>query len=135
MSHSIIVLFLAAALFFSHAQAQTAKEIMIKADNAKEPADVTSEMTMKLVNKKGKEKVRRFKIIRMGEERQIMWFLEPADVKGTSFLKIENKTGFDDMRLYLPAFKKVRRIASSAKSESFMGSDFTYEDMTTRKIN
>ena len=41
----------------------------------------------------------------------------------------------DDMWIYLPAFGKVRRIASHAKNGNFMGSDFTYEDMGDRKLN
>jgi hypothetical protein len=123
------------ALFcFQIPEALTAKEIMQKVDTKKEPRDIKSDMTMRLINKKGKERKRKIRVIRKGEERQIMWFLEPADVKGTSFLKIEKEGSFDDMRLYLPAFKKVRRITSSAKSDKFMGSDFTYEDMTTREI-
>jgi len=64
-----------------------------------------------------------------------MWFQEPADVKGSSFLRISHDDRDDDMWLYLPAFGKVRRIASSAKNGSFMGSDFTYEDMGDRKIS
>lgn len=120
--------------YAGRAEALTAKEIMIKVDTRKEPDDVRSDMTMRLINKKGKERKRKIRVIRKGEEKQIMWFLEPADVRGTSFLRIEKKGGFDDMRLYLPAFKKVRRITSSAKSDRFMGSDFTYEDMATREI-
>jgi len=64
----------------------------------------------------------------------MMWFLSPADVKGSSFFKIEYDDKDDDMWIYLPALGKIRRIASSAKNGSFMGSDFTYEDMGDRKV-
>jgi len=87
-----------------------------------------------LIDKKGRERVRTVRIIRQGDERQIMWFLAPADVRGTSFLRISNEDRNDDMWLYLPAFKKVRRIATKARKENFMGSDFTYEDMEKRKL-
>jgi len=116
------------------AEALTGKEIMVKVDTRQKPDDLKSDTTMRLITKKGKERKRKLRVIRKGEEKQIMWFLEPADVRGTSFLRIEKKGGFDDMRLYLPAFKKIRRITSSAKSGRFMGSDFTYEDMATREI-
>ena len=67
-------------------------------------------------------------------KKQIMWFLEPKDDKGVAFLKIENQGKDDEMRMWLPAFKKVRRISSKRKGDSFMGSDLSYEDMSSRKI-
>ncbi|MFC1586315.1 outer membrane lipoprotein-sorting protein [Fibrobacterota bacterium] len=115
-------------------QSLSADQIMDKVDKLKEPKDLTADMTMILINKKGKERKRKVRTIRQGRDKQIMWFLEPADVKGTGFMRIEKEGDFDDMRLYLPAFKKTRRITSSAKGDNFMGSDLTYEDMTTRKL-
>ena len=65
-----------------------------------------------------------------------MFFLSPADVKDTGFLTYDyDEEGRDDDQwLYLPALKKTKRIASGDKSGSFMGSDFTYADMTDRLI-
>ena len=51
------------------------------------------------------------------------------------FLKIEHEDKDDEMRIWLPAFKKVRRISSKKKSDSFMGSDMSYEDMASRQID
>jgi hypothetical protein len=68
-------------------------------------------------------------------KKQIMWFLEPKDDKGVAFLKIENQGKDDEMRMWLPAFKKVRRISSKRKGDSFMGSDLSYEDMTNRSLS
>ena len=65
-------------------------------------------------------------------KKQILWFTKPADDKGVAFLKIEHKNKDDEMRLWLPAFKRTRRISSKTKSDSFMGSDMSYEDMTSR---
>ena len=60
-------------------------------------------------------------------------FIEPADVRGTTLLLLEQAGEEDDLQyLYLPAFKKTRRIAGSQKNGSFMGSDFTYADMESR---
>ncbi len=64
----------------------------------------------------------------------VMAFLEPAVVKDTRFLQIENSDRDDDKWIYLPALKKVRRIASNEKESSFMGSDFTYGDMESREV-
>lgn len=70
----------------------------------------------------------------LSDIKTMMWFLNPADVKGSCFLKFENDDKDDDMWIYLPALGKVRRIASSATNGSFMGSDFTYEDMGDRNL-
>lgn len=103
-------------------------------DNRIFPIDNTSKMTMNLIDKKGKIRERLLKTYRMSDDKQIMWFLQPADVKGSCFLRLSYDDRDDDMWIYLPAFGKVRRIASHAKKGSFMGTDFTYEDMGDRKL-
>jgi hypothetical protein len=66
-----------------------------------------------------------------------MFFLAPADVEDTGFLTYDYDEAArdDDQWLYLPALKKTKRIASSDKSGSFMGSDFSYADMTDRPLS
>ncbi len=67
--------------------------------------------------------------------KMVMEFGTPASIKGTRFLTVENKSGTDDDKwIYLPGLKRVRRIASSDSSSSFVGSDFTYGDMETREV-
>lgn len=61
-------------------------------------------------------------------------FTWPADVKGTRLLTWAHKKGDDDQWLYLPAIKRVKRIASSNKSGSFMGSEFSYEDFGSQEV-
>ena len=112
----------------------SAEKIMEKVDNRTYPVDMTAIMTMDLIDKKGNSRTQVTKTYRMSDEKQIMWFLEPANVKGSSFLRISYDDRDDDMWLYLPAFGKVRRIATHAKSGNFMGSDFTYEDLGDRKL-
>ena len=58
-----------------------------------------------------------------------MYFRKPASDKGTSFLTWEHKNKDDDQWLYLPALKRVRRISAADKHKSFMGTDFSYNDM------
>ncbi len=118
----------------SLAEELTPFQIMEKVDNRLIPVDMTSDMIMSIIDKKGRSRNRAITSFRMGDDKSIMWFQKPADVKGSSFLRISHDERDDDMWLYLPAFGKVRRIASSAKNGSFMGSDFTYEDMGDRKI-
>ena len=60
--------------YTDRAEALTAKEIMVKVDTRKVPDDIKSDMTMRLINRKGKERKRRIRVIRKGEEKQIMDF-------------------------------------------------------------
>ncbi|MCK5843713.1 MAG: outer membrane lipoprotein-sorting protein [Victivallales bacterium] len=104
----------------------TALEILTKSDavvNA--PADQEITLEMILIDKAGKEKTREAKMWQKGSDMRMIKFLSPADQKGIAFLDLPD----DVMYLYMPAFKKVRRIASHVKNESFAGTDFTYDDM------
>ena len=65
----------------------------------------------------------------------LMQFLSPPDVKGTSLLIYDYENKNDDMWLYLPSLRRVRRIVSNEKSNSFMGSEFSYADMTRPNID
>ena len=93
----------------------------------------TANLTMTLRNKRGQESKRelRLKVIEVeGDgDRTIFVFDRPRNVRGTGFLVHAHKTGPDDQWLYLPALKRVKRISSSKQSGSFMGSEFSYEDM------
>ena len=105
-------------------------------ENRLKPDDVKSTNSMKLTNKKGR--VKNLKLISKSKDdnkRQMIWFLSPADDKGMAFLKIEYPDKDNLMKMWLPGFKKFRRIASSKQSDSFMGSDLSFEDLTNRKID
>ena len=128
-----ITVFLAFLAFFPLVLAADAKgdEIMQKMYGLKKSTDSKMQATMTLIDKSGNKKNRKLVIYTQdnGESRNtFMEFLEPADVKGTRFLTIGGKDG-DDQRLWLPALKKVRKIAASGKDGKFMGSDLTYYDM------
>jgi len=69
-----------------------------------------------------------------GNRKQIIWFIEPKDDRGISFLKIEHEDKDDEMRMWLPAFKRVRRISATKRGDSFMGSDLSYEDLSSREL-
>ena len=61
-------------------------------------------------------------------------FDSPGDVRGTAFLSHTKKAGSDDQWLFLPALKRVKRIASSNKAGPFMGSEFAYEDIASQEV-
>ncbi len=99
--------------------------------------DSTSKMEMKLINARGQEKIRTMSMKVLegeDEDKSLMEFLTPADVKGTKFLNYEHIAKDDDQWLYLPALKRVKRIASKNKSGSFMGSEFSYEDLSAFNV-
>ena len=115
---------------------QTGLEIAKQIDEKQKPKDIKADLTMVLTNKKGKTRTSTIRSISKDDsKKQIIWFLAPADDKGVAFLKIEHDGKDDEMRLWLPAFNKVRRISSKQKSDSFMGSDMSYEDMTSRELD
>ncbi len=121
------------------AEAQlTGTQIIEKAYTRATGDDQTSTLTMTLTNKQGKQRIRKIKQFTKdfgNEEKSIMFFQSPADVKNTSFMNWSydsNKS--DDQWIYLPALKKTKRISSDSKSDYFMGSDFTYDDLGDRKL-
>ena len=96
------------------------------------------ELTMVLRNRHGQESTRRLTNhileVEGDGDKSLIVFHEPHDVKGTAFLSFTHATGPDDQWLYLPALKRVKRIASDNKSGPFMGSEFAYEDIASAEI-
>tara|TARA_B110000467_G_scaffold17904_1_gene15676 strand:- start:505 stop:1254 length:750 start_codon:yes stop_codon:yes gene_type:complete len=132
---NLIKLILISILFHS-LFALTGIELAQLVDDRESPKDMKSNMNMILTNKNGKIRTSSIRSYSTdGNKKQILWFLAPADDKGVAYLKIEHEDKNDDMKLWLPNFKKVRRISSRKKTESFMGSDMSYEDMTSRNMD
>ncbi len=100
--------------------------------------DFTAELTMLLKNRQGDESLRymRVRTLEVPEDgdKGLTIFDRPADVKGTALLTFSHKTGPDDQWLYLPALKRVKRIASRNKSGPFVGSEFAYEDIASQEV-
>ena len=98
----------------------------------------TANLTMILRNRQGRESRRelRLKVIEAeGDgDRTLFVFDRPRDVRGTAFLVHAHKSEPDDQWLWLPALKRVKRISSSRQSGSFMGSEFSYEDMGASEV-
>jgi outer membrane lipoprotein-sorting protein len=95
---------------------------------------VTRNLTMTMVDKRGKIRVRETQAFRKyyeGEKRTILFYKKPTNVKGTAFLTFDYQEveRDDDQWLYLPGLRKVRRISASDRGDYFLGTDFTYEDI------
>lgn len=99
--------------------------------------DHSVNLEMILKNRHGEESRRKIRVATLegnqGDKSQTV-FNEPADVKGTALLTVGHKVEDDDQWLYLPALKRVKRITSSNKSGSFMGSEFAYEDIGSQEV-
>ncbi|HFS85125.1 MAG TPA: outer membrane lipoprotein-sorting protein [Epsilonproteobacteria bacterium] len=116
-----------------------ARAIMEKVDARDDGQTLEQDMLMVLIDKDGGKRTRDLKSYTKDfgkDEHRIMFFKSPLDVKNTSFLTYDydKASKDDDQWLYLPALKKVKRIPSADKSGSFMGSDFSYFDMTDRNL-
>ena len=98
----------------------------------------TARQEMVLRNKLGQESRRQLRIKVLEVEgdgnKSLFVFDEPRDVRGTALLIHAHRNEADDQWLYLPALKRVKRISSSNRSGSFMGSEFAYEDLSTPEV-
>lgn len=137
---SILVLIFGIGIFSNvSAQELDGKQIVEKVYNRPAPSDQTATLTMTLTNRSGSTRVRTIKQFTkdLGKvEKSIMFFQAPADVKNTSFMSwtYDDDIKSDDQWIYLPTLKKTKRISSDSKSDYFMGSDFTYDDLGDRKL-
>ncbi|HCC85088.1 MAG: hypothetical protein XD81_0451 [Bacteroidetes bacterium 38_7] len=108
------------------ANAQDATTILKKMDDVMYSSkDMTGKNTIILIDRNGKEEIREAIIQQKGNDKRMFRFTSPASQAGIAVLSLPN----DVMYLYLPAFGRERRIASSAKNQNFAGTDFSYDDM------
>ncbi|MGC2048135.1 MAG: outer membrane lipoprotein-sorting protein, partial [Gallionella sp.] len=115
-------------------------QIMLKNSVVSKVPDSVANATFTLINKSGQERVRKtFGTTKLQENgidtMRMTRFLSPPDVKGTVSLLIEHSDKDDDIWIYLPALKKVRRLVANNKKDSFMGTDFTYSDVIGYKVH
>jgi outer membrane lipoprotein-sorting protein len=109
----------------------SASQILEKVDEVySEPKDRTATMKLILIDRNNNEQTREIGMIQKGADKRVGKFLSPADQKGIGFLSLPDGI----MYVYLPEYKKTRRIASHVKNTKFAGTDFTYEDMEAKKL-
>jgi len=135
------VVFMLTVLLSGSAVALTAGDVIEKANQANyyQADDGRAKVDMTITDSLGRERKRKMTILRLdapdGEKQKyFIYFDKPDDVKGMTYL-VWKKPGEDDDRwLYLPALDLVRRVASSDKRSSFVGSHFAYEEISGRGI-
>ncbi|WP_456413434.1 outer membrane lipoprotein-sorting protein [Thiolapillus sp.] len=138
-----LLITLLVALLGFNASAQTPEEkglaIALEADRRDSGwGDYQARMSMLLRNRHGEESLRRMRVKSLETaddgDKSLIVFDEPKDVKGTALLTFSHKVKDDDQWLYLPALKRVKRIASRNKSGPFMGSEFAFEDLASQEV-
>ncbi len=140
---TVIAVLLGSLLVPLQVLAQTAEERGLEiAEEADRRAngfdDFKAEMEMILRNAQGAESRRQVRVwtleVAGDGDKSLSIFDEPADVKGTAMLTYSHKVEPDDQWLYLPALKRVKRIASRNQSGPYMGSEFAYEDIGSQEV-
>lgn len=137
----LVILFVL-PLLASNLWAASAEEIVKKSQAAffYPGTDFKARVLMKLISPSGQERVRELTMLRLntgeagGEQKYFMYFFQPAEVKNMTFMVVKYPAKDDDRWLFVPALNMVRRIAMQDKQASFVGSDFTYEDVSGRDL-
>ncbi|MEE4116391.1 MAG: MMPL family transporter [Marinilabiliaceae bacterium] len=133
---TIFIILIGLPLF---SQEAGAREIMKKSNEAMKVESFESRSILKIVDSRGRERTREnitvSKKYSDGTIKRLLKFTGPADIMGTSMLIYDYEEGNDDMWIYLPALKKTRRMVSSEKNRSFMGSDFSNADMSSPPLD
>ncbi|WP_133408190.1 outer membrane lipoprotein-sorting protein [Parashewanella tropica] len=142
--YKLALLFIIAVLVSDLSQAEQSSrkkgyDIALAVDNRNAGfQDSVAKLSMILENSQGRKTVRELEIkvlenIRNGDK-SLIKFNFPADIKGTSLLTHPFKNQADGQWLFLPAVNRTKRISSRNKSGAFMGSEFSFEDMTNKNI-
>jgi outer membrane lipoprotein-sorting protein len=102
--------------------------------------DMKSKITMELIDKDGGKRTRVMMMIRRdqtegGSQKYFIYFHEPGDVRRMTFMVWKDPKKEDDRWIFVPAVDLIRRIAADDKRSSFVGSDFTYEDVSGRDVD
>ncbi len=136
---AFIVMLLASFTLAGSLFAEDAAEIMKKSHLAYyySADDGVAEVKMTIVDKKGKERIREFTMLRLdesdgGAQKYYTYFRKPSDVSRLTFMVHKNPDATDARWIYVPAIDLVKPISADDKNSSFVGSDFSYEDVSGR---
>ncbi|HYX33799.1 MAG TPA: outer membrane lipoprotein-sorting protein, partial [Oligoflexus sp.] len=144
LAPQVVVVLLAGLMGFSaydmaKAETPSAEHVMKQNFIAGKVADSTAKSRFILFNAAGQQRIRETNgatklIAGTTDNMRLVTFESPADVKGTKTLLVEHSQGDDDIWIYLPALKKVRRLVASNKKDAFVGTDFSYGDVIGHKV-
>lgn len=115
-------------------------DIAVEADRRGEGfVDTKVGLKMVLIDKDGGESVREMRTMALegpkdDGDKSLMIFDTPKDQAGVALLTYTHKQDADDQWLYMPALKRVKKIASQNKSGPFVGSEFAFEDISSQEV-
>lgn len=138
---ALVALSLVAPLSHGQTPEEKGRAVFEEADRRNDGfGDSQGDMLMILKNKRENTSEREMSVQSLegpkGEgDKTLMVFLSPKDQKGTALLTYQHEDRDDDQWLYLPALKRVKKIASSKKSGPFMGSEFSFEDIGGQQVD
>jgi outer membrane lipoprotein-sorting protein len=121
-------------------KAPSAREIMDKVTTTRKLDGSEAVIKMTVLGEGGQAREREIsmatKLYDDGKtEKRIYRFLSPADVQGTGILVYDYEAKPDDVWIYLPALRKTRRVVSTQRAQSFMGSEFSYGDLNIPSLD
>jgi outer membrane lipoprotein-sorting protein len=120
------------------ASAQTARDILLEAQNRARANSERYEGTLKVVDAKNKITEKRWMYERLGsfgDSKAVLRFTAPAEVKGVALLVVNHKDRASDQWMWTPALQRERRIALQDRSSRFFGTDFSFEDLEERDMD
>jgi len=116
---------------------QSGREIMRRAFHNRYAMDTRQVIEVAIRNGAGEARIRRVAVATKhidGRLHSLGRFVEPEYLRGTTLLNIENRDRSDDHFLFLRSLERIRRVSTNQRSDSFMGSDLTYEDFERRRV-
>lgn len=137
ISLTILTILISSMSQSENSASEEGRKIIEMVDKTNHPESELVEMTMKLIDQAGKERIRYLILYSKKDKRDnlktLIRFTKPRDIEGTGLLTIEHEDRNDDQWLYLPILRKSKRIAPMAKTHNFVGTDFTFEDLRPEK--
>ncbi len=140
MARHVLLMMFALVLATSVAVGEDAASVVRRSQEAFHSAgmDLRARVKMTLLTKEGQQRLRDLTMLRKneagGDQRYYLYFHGPADVRGTVFMVYKYPMKEDDRWLFLPALNLVQRVAARDSRSSFVGSDFSYEDVSGRDV-
>jgi len=144
---ALLALSLGEGLAVAPPPALTADQVARRVQDREAGRDSRADLRMKLFDRRDRARERALTMLTLRSreapgapktapdgDRLLIRFTYPNDIRGTSFLVWKHPQGEDERFLFLPSLGRVRRIAGSEAQESFVGSDFSYEDIGGREF-
>lgn len=125
-----------ATAFADNFKSFTAKELMLKNEENQKHLDIKSDATLTTsggTRKSGEKKFESWRKLKTDgvNYMTLTRFSAPADIRNEAILFLEQAGENNEVLLYLPTFKKVRRVEAQGQRGSYMGSDFSYSDVAS----